>query len=86
MLKVKLNIMTPEEAFKPFIMEEYLKQDYVKELSQIDTENICDIKYFLDNYAADIQRLTPEQCALLQIDYEDGWYISTWKSEYLKIL
>ena len=81
-MTIKLSIMTAEEAFKLFQTEE-MKQEYQKELSQIDTECICNMRYFLDNYAEDIERLTESQCELLNLEYEDGFYISTWNNEYL---
>lgn len=77
-----IKIMTTEEAFHYYYNDEKLRAEYHNDYEIIDIEeakeNRVKMQIFLDNEALDIERLTEEQCRLLQIDFYDGYYISTW--------
>ena len=82
-MKKTIIYMSTKECFKLFQTEE-MKIEYAKELESVDITDDSSIQHFLDTEACDIERLTPSQCELLNLDYEEGYYISTWRSEYLK--
>ena len=81
--KKSIIYMTTEECFA-FFQSEDLKAEYGDVLKNVDTTNSYSIQHFLDTEAYDVKRLTPSQCELLDLDYEDGYYISTWNREYLQ--
>ena len=81
--KKSIIYMTTEECFA-FFQSEDLKREYADELEGINTSNARSMQYFLDTFAYDVKRLTPSQCELLDLDYEEGYYISTWNMEYLE--
>ncbi|HHT96646.1 MAG TPA: hypothetical protein GXZ90_01970 [Clostridiales bacterium] len=78
---ITVSIMDTKEAFDIFQTDK-MKKEYKEELSNTDIQDIGSIQEFLD-HANDIQRLTEDQCELFNIDYEEGYYISTWNNEYL---
>lgn len=82
-MKKTITIMTTEECFAIF-QSENLKVQYSEQLANVDITDIYSIQHFLDTEAYDIKRLTPAQCELLDLDYEEGYYISTWNMEYLE--
>lgn len=84
-MKKTVTIMSAIEAVKPFLNEEYLKSDYKNNYfyRRIDLNDIETVKAFLDNAATDVERLDEKICELFELDWGDGWYISTWQNEYL---
>ena len=81
MKRYTVTIMDTKEAFDIFQTDD-MKREYKEELSKTDSRDIGSIQDFLD-HANDIQRLKEDQCELFNIDYEEGYYISTWNNEYL---
>jgi predicted DNA binding protein len=86
MVKI-IKIMTTEEAFHYYYDDEKLRAEYHNDYDIIDIEEAKESKVkmqiFLDNEALDIERLTEEQCRLLQIHFDSGFYISTFTDEYI---
>lgn len=82
-MKKTIEYMTTWEAVRMFITDEELKKEYTDCLLNVDLTDDFSIQNFLDNDTVDIQRLTIEQCELLNLEWEDGYYISTWHNEYL---
>lgn len=82
-MKISVNIMTAREAIYPFITDDVLKVDYKDELAEIDFDDDFSVQNFLDNVAVDVERVSEEVCEFLELDWQDGWYISTWNHEYL---
>lgn len=78
-----ITYMNTKECFKLFQTKK-MKVEYSEDLKSVDITDIYSIQHFLDTKVYDIERLNPSQCELLNLDYEEGYYISTWKSEYLK--
>ena len=78
-MKITIEVKTTREAFCAFLNDEHLKNEY----SLKNTDDIFEMQEFLDNIAHDIRRLSEEECELLCLEWQEGFYISTWKSEYL---
>ena len=74
--------MNTRECFELFQTEE-MKKEYKKDLEKVDINDIYSMQNFLDDVAFDVERLDMSQCALLGINYDEGYYISTWNEEYL---
>ena len=75
--------MTTEECFA-FFQSEEMKAEYANELKNVDITDGYSIQQFLDTEAYDVKRLTPSQCELLDLDYDEGYYSSTWNMEELE--
>lgn len=84
-MKKTVTILSAIEAVKPFLTEEYLKSEYKNDYyyRRIDRTDIESIMAFLDNAASDVERLDEKMCEFFELDWADGWYISTWQNEYL---
>ena len=82
-MKKTITYMSTKECFQLFQTKE-MKAEYAKELENVDITDDYSIQHFLDMEACDIERLIPSQCELLNLDYDEGYYISTWNSEYLQ--
>lgn len=82
-MKIKAIIyMSAEECFDLFQTEE-MKKEYKKDLERVNINDIYSIQNFLDDIAFDVERLNQSQCDLLGLNYDEGYYISTWNDEYL---
>lgn len=82
----KVRIMTTWEAIRIFIADETLDEEYTEcseNYRKMNLSNEESIQKFLDNDAEDVERLTPEQCEFFGLEWQDGYYISTWNNEYL---
>jgi hypothetical protein len=75
----KLHIMNTWEAFRLFLCDE----EWNEATKNIDWLSDELVQEFLDEKAIDIRRLNDTECELLKLDYEKGFYISTWNDEYL---
>ena len=82
-MKITMNILKTKEMFDSFFVD-YLIEEYGEELTSVNKEDIFEMQKFLDNHAIDIKRLSRDECELFNLDYEQGFYISTWNGEYLE--
>lgn len=84
-MKKTITIMGAIEAVKPFLTDKSLQSDYHNDYyyRRINLDDIETVMNFLDNEAVDIKRLDEKMCEFFELDWEDGWYISTWQNEYL---
>lgn len=84
-MKKIVTIMDAIEAVKPFLADKSLRSDYRNDeyYRRINLDDIETVMDFLDNEAVDIKRLDEKMCEFFELDWEDGWYISTWQNEYL---
>lgn len=76
-MKKTIEILTTWEAVRPFISSPDLIDDYqgIPAYDRIDFQDDISIQFFLDTEAMDVHRLTPEQCELFALEYDDGYYI-----------
>ena len=83
----KITIMTTKEVFNSFYNDKKLREEYHENFNIIDIEKATKDEFlmqiFLDNEAVDIRRLNQVECELLNLEWQDGYYISTWNNEYL---
>ena len=87
MIRKTIEVMNTWEAIRKFIVDVDLKDEYTEDSElyrAMDLNDDYSIQAFLDNDACDIQRLTHEQCELLKLDWEDGYYIDTFNNSYVK--
>lgn len=87
-MKKTIEILTTWEAVRPFISDPELISDYkgVKEYGTMQLSDDYSIQFFLDNVVPDINRLTPEQCELFELEYDDGYYKSPIPGETHNVL
>ena len=83
-MKKTVEILTTWEAIRPFLTEE-MKEEYsdCESYRNINIEDDMSIQDFLDTDAQDTERLSQEMCEFFNLNYSVGYYISTWKGEYL---
>lgn len=85
-MKKTVEIMNPWEAVRAFVADKELREEYTKDSALFRNMDLSDddsIMAFLDNDAGDIRRLGEEECELLGLEYDCGWYIDTFNRKYL---